>query len=180
MRSGLRFRDLAGESPTHLSFRLSMAQSRRRRSFTFQFRRGGENVHTHTRTRRSRARYERGRSDRAIAQSTVTHAYTFGPRSSPSGPPPRLPPSRVLSLYIEIALPPYPRFRIPSSTLSGEALLLLPSMPAPSLWTTCLGARFNIPRQCRNLAHVRGIKFCEIFCGEMIKAEMLRFFLKKL
>lgn len=75
---------------------LAMAQSRRRRrrSFTFQFRRDGENARTcvnaHMHETIESALRER-RSDRAIAPSTVTRAYTFGARSSPSGPP-ALPP----------------------------------------------------------------------------------------
>lgn len=118
---------------------LAMAQSRRRRrrSFTFQFRRDGENarartcVYTHTCTRRSRAEsaLRERRSDRAIAPCTVTRAYTFGARSPPSLPPRSPPPPRVLiAIYRDrVTAESNPRFRIPSSTLSGEALLLLPS-----------------------------------------------------
>lgn len=99
--------------------------------FTFQFCRdtrsptacNGENVQTYTYTRRVydprrlRAYYERGDRDRAIARSTVTHAY-IGPGAVPASDH-----LVLLSVYRDrVMAKPNPRFRIPSLALSGETL----------------------------------------------------------
>lgn len=127
----LRFRNLAGESPTLPSLVGAKRTPTTTLDFTFQFpsrRRKYARVFAHTHETIESALRER-RSDRAIAPCTVTRAYTFGAR----GPPPlslRDHHRRAFSsLYIGIALPAEsnPRFRIPSSTLSGEALPLVPS-----------------------------------------------------
>lgn len=98
-------------------------------------------MYRHTRTRRvydarrSRAYYERGDQDRAIAEYRYTCVH--GPRSSPRTPTTSRP-SLSFSVYRDrVMAKPNPRFRIPSSALSGEALSDPPSF---ACLTACLPA----------------------------------------
>lgn len=168
--------------PALLRHALSRCVQRRKRTYT--------GIHVPRRVydaRRSRAHYERGDRDRAIAEYRYTCVHR--PRSSPRTPTTsRSPP--LLSVYRDrVTAKPNPRFRIPSSALSGEALsglrssflrlsACLTGRSGPIFVDYLSGpsprARFKIPRQPKNRVrarqrHKNSAKFRE----EMIGAEII-------